>query len=74
MTSLEKIESYLRQNAGRAYCDDCLSQRLEIHPRQQVQQKTSRLSQDGRFWRQRGPCDGHRRDDKVVIRLRVSPS
>lgn len=44
MTASEKIESFLRGHAGAAYCDDCLSSNLDIHPRQQVQQKTSHLA------------------------------
>jgi hypothetical protein len=44
MTASEKIESFLTGHAGAAYCDDCLSSVLDIHPRQQVQQKTSHLA------------------------------
>jgi hypothetical protein len=40
MTAVEKIKDFLRQNAGQACCDDCLSALLKIKPRQQVQQKT----------------------------------
>ena len=71
MTALEKVEEFLLQKLGSAYCDDCLSKTLDIHPRQQVQQKTSCLARDHRFRRQRGLCVGHGRDEKIVIYLRV---
>jgi hypothetical protein len=74
VTALERIEAFLRQNTGRAYCDDCLSALLHITPRQQVQQKTSQLARDNRFWRQRGPCAEHGNDEKIVIRMRTSAS
>jgi hypothetical protein len=70
MTALERIEAFLNQNAGHAFCDDCLSVLLRIRPRQQVQQKTSQLARDNRFWRQRGPCAEHGNDEKIVIRMR----
>jgi len=56
MAALGKIESFLRQNAGEAYCDDCLSKFLNIKPHQQVQQSTGQLAKDNRFWRQSGLC------------------
>jgi hypothetical protein len=71
MTALEKIEDYLRSNPGRPYCDDCLSTVLEIKPRQQVQQKTSQLAKDNRFWRGPGRC-ARCGDDKLVIRSRLA--
>jgi hypothetical protein len=71
MTALEKIEGFLCQNPGRAYCDDCLSAVLRTKPRQQVHQKTSQLAQDNRFWRQSGICF-RCEETKVVIRLRIA--
>jgi hypothetical protein len=54
MAALGKIESFLRQNVGEAYCEDCLSKFLNIKTRQQVQQSTDQLAKDDRFWRQSG--------------------
>lgn len=71
MTAREKIERFLCDNAGKAYCDDCLSAVLDIHPRQQVQQKTSQLAVDNRYWRQSGVC-ARCGDVKKVIRLRLA--
>ncbi|MGD0562845.1 MAG: hypothetical protein ABSA66_07100 [Roseiarcus sp.] len=67
MTAREKIAVFLDRRVGRAYCDDCLSNALDIRPRNQVQQKTSDLACDPHFQRERGFCAGHKRDDKLVI-------
>jgi hypothetical protein len=56
MTALETIEAYLKQNPGMVYCDDCLSENLTIHPRQQVQQKTSCLAHSPSFERHSNLC------------------
>jgi len=32
VAALGKIEGFLRENAGQAYCDDCLSEVLKIRP------------------------------------------
>jgi len=71
MTAKEKIEVFLRERAGSAYCDDCLSEMLDIRPRQQVQQKTSELSKDNRYWRQSGRCSVCRKT-RIVIQLRLA--
>jgi hypothetical protein len=71
MTAQEKIEQFLRQNAEREYCDDCLSDMLNVRPRQQVQQKTAHLARENRFWRQSGFCSKCRRT-RIVIRLRTA--
>jgi hypothetical protein len=71
MTAKEKIECFLRDNAGLMYCDDCLSEILDIKPRQRVQQKTSQLAQDNRYWRQSGVC-ARCREARTVIRLRMA--
>ncbi len=71
MTALNRIEDFLRSKAGRAYCDDCLSEVLNIRPRQQAQQKTSHLARDNRFWRAHARCD-RCEEHKIVIRLRMA--
>jgi hypothetical protein len=70
MTALEKIEAFLCQNAGKAYCDDCLSSALSIRPRQQVQQKTAQLASDNKYWRSSDTCV-RCREVRVVIRQRI---
>ena len=66
MTAEDKIEALLVRNAGFAYCDDCLSEVLDIHPRQQVNQKTNNLAKRGRFRREKGECK-HCKHVKLVI-------
>jgi hypothetical protein len=70
MATLGKIESFLRQNAGDAYCEDCLSKFLNIKTRQQVEQSTDQLAKDNRFWRQCGLCLRCQKT-KTVIKLRL---
>ena len=71
MTAIKKIESFLRTNPGSAYCDDCLSEILDIRPRQQVQQKTSQLARYNRYWRQSCVC-ARCHEVRIVIRLRMA--
>jgi anaerobic selenocysteine-containing dehydrogenase len=40
----ERANLPTRDHAGRAFCDDCLSSILKVRPRQQIQQKTSKLA------------------------------
>ncbi len=70
MTAVAKIETFLRDHPGSAYCDDCLSEVLDIRPRQQVQQKTSKLAGNNRYWRQSSEC-ARCRHTRIVIRLRI---
>jgi hypothetical protein len=71
MTALEKIQDFLRREPSRPHCDDCLSAVLTVKPRQQVQQKTSSLADDNRFWRGQGTC-GRCGGNKKVIRMRLA--
>ena len=70
MTAIDEIEAFLKRTA-RAYCDDCLSELLHIHPRQQVNQKTNMLAKNAMFVRYNGECAhrGHMRN-KLVIEAR----
>lgn len=38
MTNREKILQFLKNNQSDHYCDDCLSNLVEIYPRQQINQ------------------------------------
>ena len=57
MANADKIIKFLREN-GLAWCDDCLSDKKEITPRQQINQIGSRLSKSGLIFRDRGRCAG----------------
>ena len=72
MTALERITNHLRDNHGRAFCDDCLSEILSIRPRQAVQQKTFRLAKDRRFERGLIKCSGCHHTNKLTIRSRLA--
>jgi hypothetical protein len=70
MAVLGKVESFLRQNAGDAYCDECLSKFLSIKAVQQVQQSSGQLAKDNRFSRQSGVCLSCEKTNPV-IKLRL---
>lgn len=56
MSNFMKILDFLRNNEDRQYCDDCLSELLGIHPRQQVNQICNKLSNMGYIFRDRSTC------------------
>src|SRR4051794_5036637 len=66
MTAAEVIEGFLKGNPGKCFCDDCLSSTLAIQPRQQVQQKTSRMTRSAFFGRRPGECDNCHRAKLVA--------
>ncbi len=49
MTNAEKMKSFLKET-GEVWCDDCLSIKTGISPRQQVYQLGSRLAREGLVW------------------------
>jgi hypothetical protein len=52
----ERVRDFLNDRVGRAYCDDCLQERLGLKWRQQVQTITATLAVTGRFARDSGRC------------------
>src|SRR5258706_6353303 len=71
MTVERRIREFLATNAGRQYCDDCLSAALQIKPRQQVHQKTSVLGREASFRRAPGIC-ARCHSDRVVVEAIVA--
>ena len=61
MTVPDQIKSFLVAHGGKPFCDDCLTERIGLPRRQQVQQVTSTLSGVGPFIRNDGVCSicGH---------------
>lgn len=49
-------------------CDDCLSEELDINPRQQVNQLCRKLHSEGLIDRASGQCDFCRKDKLVNCR------
>ena len=74
MTVMHKIEAWLVGQPGRRYCDDCISKLLSVKPRQQVQQKTSRLAEKRELDRRISHCSQCKRDDKLAIGVIYKPS
>jgi hypothetical protein len=56
MVNQDVILEYLNNNPQKAYCDDCLSERLYIKPRQQVNQICRKLAQEKRIHRNKSEC------------------
>src|SRR5262245_21630822 len=63
----EKIRDFLCDRAGRAYCDDCVQERLGLKWRQQVQMITSTLAVTEWFVRTTDACSTCKQE-KLVIR------
>ena len=57
MANTDKIIRFL-QESELAWCDDCLSEKTGIAPRQQINQIGSRLRKSGLIFRDRGRCAG----------------
>ncbi len=57
MANTDMIIQYLKQN-GLAWCDDCLSDKTGISPRQQIYQLGSKLAKTGVIFRDKGRCAG----------------
>lgn len=56
MTNKEKIIDYI-SNSNKILCDDCLSEELQIYPRQSVNQIANKLKKEERFIREKRNCD-----------------
>lgn len=57
MSNADKILQFLKQN-GNALCDDCLSDKTRVTPRQQIYQLGSKLAKNGVIFRDKGRCAG----------------
>jgi len=73
LSNSDIILEYLDENFPTEYCDDCLSTRLEIKPRQQVNQICSRLFKKNTIVRQKRLCSECRRT-KIVNTLTYDSS
>lgn len=56
LTNRDKILYFLKSNSGNGYCDDCLSAKLNISPRQQVNQICRQLHTAGIVFREVKVC------------------
>gem|GEM_PF-5921998 len=67
LVNRDKILNFLRANYDKGYCDDCLSARLEIYPRQQVNQICRQLYATKSIFRNIGTCTSCGRDKIINI-------
>lgn len=67
MTNAERILDHLQTING-AVCDDCLSETLNIRPRQQVNQRVRSLYRGGKIERQEANCSRCDRTKLVNIK------
>lgn len=65
MTRGEQVASFLRQNKGKLYCDDCLASELRLANRQQANTHTGTLAQTSDFTKTKGTCSVCQ-EDKLV--------
>ena len=56
MTNTERILNFLVKHGDRSYCDDCLSQKVGIFPRQQINSICRSLFSAGKIRREIGTC------------------
>jgi hypothetical protein len=71
MSVEQNVQTFLLDHASRPFCDDCLSNILKVRPRQQIQQKTSKLAKSPLFRRNFGTCV-HCKTAKLLIQTRNS--
>ena len=56
MTNREKIVDFITKSS-KILCDDCLSEELQIYPRQQINQIANKLGKEEEFIREKRKCD-----------------
>ena len=65
MIIAERVNDWLKQRSGNAYCDDCIAKHLELR-RQQANRVTMALGTTGEFVRELGKCSECGGEKKVV--------
>lgn len=55
MYNIQIIQNFINSE-NNLYCDDCLSEKLNIRPRQQVNQICNKLKKQGLLKRERKQC------------------
>ncbi|MDQ0228597.1 hypothetical protein ACFPRB_18185 [Metabacillus niabensis] len=68
MSNTELVHDFIYKD-GKVYCDDCLSEKLEIKPRQQINQICNRLKEQGKIIRETKECSECKTDKLVNIKL-----
>lgn len=66
MNIAEQINLFLTRSAPAAFCDDCITDALDLLPRQTVQTVTSALGTTSDFDREQGVCSECGKEKKVI--------
>jgi hypothetical protein len=66
MSIPEQVSEFLRQRSGKAYCDDCIAEKIPLKRRQQAQRVTGALAMTADFVREAGECAGCGADKLVT--------
>ena len=56
MSIPEQVSAFLRAHPGKAYCDDCIAEKIPLKRRQQAQRVTGALAMTGDFVRESSSC------------------
>ena len=56
MSIPEQVTEFLKKQPGKAYCDDCIAEKIPLKRRQQAQRETGALAMTGEFVREAGGC------------------
>ncbi len=65
MTNTGVVADFISK--GNKYCDDCLSEVLDIKPRQQINQICRRLKKNGTYQREVGQCANCSKDKLITL-------
>ena len=66
-TNKQKILNFLSANKDNGYCDECLENELDIHPRQQINQICRILKNEGKVDRIKSKCQNCKKEKILVI-------
>lgn len=68
LSNTELVQDYIYKK-GKVICDDCLSEKLDIKPRQQINQICNRLKERGKIIREMKECSDCKSDKLVNIKM-----
>ncbi len=68
MTTQERVSAFLTVRHPSRFCDDCMTERLELSPRQTAQKATNALGTTDNFHRGQGVCSVCGKEKMVIQR------
>ncbi len=68
MSTQERVNAFLTTRRPSRFCDDCITESLELSHRQAVQQTTTALETTDSFHRALGVCSMCGKEKKVIQR------